>query len=80
MIKLTEDVVRCFGRLRHSEFAPLLQYMKAQYAEAVDMLITAEPEVVKTLQGRVRLLKDYIDKIEKNDELVKTIKATKPHP
>jgi hypothetical protein len=80
MSKLNEDVARCFGRLRHSEFAPLLEFMKAQYQETVDSLIVADPEVVKMLQGKARLLKDYISYIEENEKLVLKFKATRPYP
>lgn len=79
MIKIDQKIALCFGRLRHSEFAPLMDYLKAQYEETLDRLVTANPEIVRDLQGKAKILKELISYIEKNDELIAKLKAGNPN-
>lgn len=79
MIKITPQVVRCYGLLRSSEFAPLLEYWTQEYAETLDMLTTANSDMVPALQGKARFLKAQLDNISNNEKLVAKFKASNPN-
>ena len=60
-MQVTERVARCFGNLRAAEFLPLMEYIKGEQKEALELLTKViEPAQVYRLQGKAVVLGEIL--------------------
>lgn len=78
MLRLDEQVARCFQRLQAKEFEPLLEYLKASRQDTLETLVgTVQKEQIYRLQGEAAILADLLGHVKNSNELVTKLSATR---
>lgn len=78
MLRLDEQVARCFQRLQAKEFEPLVQYLKESREGTLETLTgLAQIEQIYRLQGEAGVLADLLGHIKNSNELVTKLSATR---
>ena len=74
-VQIDERVARCFGLLRSSEFAPLMDYLRDVRTGTLENLaIAGDEKALARLQGKAQVLKELIGNVEQADTLVSKLK------
>lgn len=78
MLRLDEQVARCFQRLQAKEFEPLVQFLKESREGTLEQLVGAvQNEHIFRLQGEAGVLADLLAHIKNSNELVTKLSATR---
>ena len=78
MLRLDEQVARCFQRLQAKEFEPLVQFLKESRDGTLEQLVGAvQNEHIFRLQGEAGVLADLLGHIKNSNELVTKLSATR---
>lgn len=78
MLRLDEQVARCFQRLQAKEFEPLVAYLKESREGTLDTLVElTQIEQIYRLQGEAGVLADLLGHIKNSNELVTKLSATR---
>jgi hypothetical protein len=71
VLRLDEQVARCFQRLQAEEFAPLVEYLKESRLGTLEQLVGAvQQEQIYRLQGEAGVLGNLLSHIKNSNELV----------
>lgn len=74
-MRIDERIAHCFARLRSPEFAPLLEYLRAERHETLEMMAqVADPDKIYRLQGEAGKLKEILGYIESAEALITKLK------
>lgn len=74
-MRIDERIARCFALLRGPEFIPLLEYLRAERHESLEMMAqVADPEKIYRLQGEAGKLKELLGYIESSETLIAKLK------
>lgn len=74
-MRIDERIAQCFARLRAPEFAPLLEYLRAERHESLEMMAqVADTDKIYRLQGEVGKLKEILGYIEGSETLIAKLK------
>jgi hypothetical protein len=71
MVKIDEQVARCFNRLKAEEFKPLVSFLENKYQEDLKSLVYARDiETMHILQGQLRAYAELLDYVKVAEDLV----------
>jgi hypothetical protein len=71
MVKIDEQVARCFSRLKSDEFRPLVSFLESKYQEDLKNLVYArDVETMHILQGQLRAYAELLDYVKVAEDLV----------
>jgi len=71
-MRIDKRVLQAASRMRSPEMAPLVDWLRKERSDVLEMLTTFKPDGLQVLQGRAQQLADLLDLIERADkELVK---------
>lgn len=77
-MKIDEKVVRCFSHLRAPEFAPFLEYLKAEKQQALEMMAqVTDVDKIYRLQGKAGAVGDLISYVENAEALIAKFSANR---
>lgn len=78
MLRLDEQVARCFQRLQAKEFEPLVAFLKESREGTLEQLVGAvQQEHIFRLQGEAGVLADLLGHVKNSNELVTKLSATR---
>jgi len=78
VLRLDEQVARCFQRLQAKEFEPLVQFLKESREGTLEQLVgVLQTEQIYRLQGEAAVLADLLGHIKNSNELVTKLSATR---
>ena len=74
-MRIDERIARCLGWLRAEEFSPLLEYLKAEKQETLEMMAqVVDLDKIYRLQGKAGSLGELIQLIEGAEALIAKMK------
>ena len=78
MLRLDEQVARCFQRLQAKEFEPLVEYLRESRKGTLEQLVgSVQTEQIFRLQGEAGVLADLLSHIKNSSELLTKLSATR---
>jgi hypothetical protein len=78
VLRLDEQVARCFQRLQAKEFEPLVEYLRESRKGTLEQLVgSVQTEQIFRLQGEAGILADLLSHIKNSSELLTKLSATR---